>query len=175
VPFALIGGIVALWVTGIHLSVSAAIGFIALFGQAVLNGVVMVRARSDLRVMQNLSDALSDRSWGVSARRCLGSALSTCYLDFAIYFQASMNVLRFGCLYRVPGRVDNHSTVTPSFNLGDDPTLYGFVAERNTVARNKLQRLFVSHAIHYQRFVPFTGGRLEATLAHPNPLACARE
>jgi cobalt-zinc-cadmium resistance protein CzcA len=42
VPFALIGGIVALLLTGIHLSVSAAIGFIALFGQAVLNGVVMV-------------------------------------------------------------------------------------------------------------------------------------
>ena len=42
IPFALIGGIVALAVTGIPLSVSAAIGFIALFGQAVLNGVVMV-------------------------------------------------------------------------------------------------------------------------------------
>ncbi len=42
IPFALIGGIVALFLTGIPLSVSAAIGFIALFGQAVLNGVVMV-------------------------------------------------------------------------------------------------------------------------------------
>ena len=42
VPFATIGGIFALLFTGIHLSVSAAIGFIALFGQAVLNGVVMV-------------------------------------------------------------------------------------------------------------------------------------
>ena len=42
VPFAIIGGILALWLTGIPLSVSAAIGFIALFGQAVLNGVVMV-------------------------------------------------------------------------------------------------------------------------------------
>src|SRR5438309_4630351 len=42
VPFALIGGIVALLLAGIPLSVSAAIGFIALFGQAVLNGVVMV-------------------------------------------------------------------------------------------------------------------------------------
>lgn len=42
IPFALIGGIVALWLTGLPLSVSAAIGFIALFGQAVLNGVVMV-------------------------------------------------------------------------------------------------------------------------------------
>jgi len=42
VPFAFIGGILALLLTGIDLSVSAAIGFIALFGQAVLNGVVMV-------------------------------------------------------------------------------------------------------------------------------------
>jgi cobalt-zinc-cadmium resistance protein CzcA len=42
VPLGMIGGIFALLLTGIPLSVSAAIGFIALFGQAVLNGVVMV-------------------------------------------------------------------------------------------------------------------------------------
>src|SRR5262249_43195463 len=42
VPLAGVGGIVALLVTGMPLSVSAAIGFIALFGQAVLNGVVMM-------------------------------------------------------------------------------------------------------------------------------------
>jgi len=49
VPFALIGGVLALFLTGIHLSVSAAIGFIALFGQAVLNGVVMVSYFNQLR------------------------------------------------------------------------------------------------------------------------------
>ena len=49
IPFALIGGIVALWATGLPLSVSAAIGFIALFGQAVLNGVVMVSQFDHLR------------------------------------------------------------------------------------------------------------------------------
>ena len=49
VPFAMVGGIVALYGTGIHLSVSAAIGFIALFGQAVLNGVVMVSHFNDLQ------------------------------------------------------------------------------------------------------------------------------
>lgn len=49
VPFAMIGGIVALLFTGLHLSVSAAIGFIALFGQAVLNGVVMVSYFNELR------------------------------------------------------------------------------------------------------------------------------
>ncbi|HSU33074.1 MAG TPA: CusA/CzcA family heavy metal efflux RND transporter [Bryobacteraceae bacterium] len=42
VPFALVGGIAALWLRGLNLSLSASIGFIALFGVAVLNGVVMV-------------------------------------------------------------------------------------------------------------------------------------
>ncbi len=49
IPFALIGGILALYITGIPLSVSAAIGFIALFGQAVLNGVVMVTYFNQLK------------------------------------------------------------------------------------------------------------------------------
>ncbi|QRM19871.1 CusA/CzcA family heavy metal efflux RND transporter [Dechloromonas sp. TW-R-39-2] len=49
IPFALIGGIFALLLTGIPLSVSAAIGFIALFGQAVLNGVVMVSYINQLK------------------------------------------------------------------------------------------------------------------------------
>jgi cobalt-zinc-cadmium resistance protein CzcA len=42
VPFAMIGGIVALWVRGIPFSISAGVGFIALFGVAVLNGLVLV-------------------------------------------------------------------------------------------------------------------------------------
>ena len=42
IPFALIGGVVALWLTGEYLSVPASVGFIALLGIAVLNGVVML-------------------------------------------------------------------------------------------------------------------------------------
>jgi cobalt-zinc-cadmium resistance protein CzcA len=42
VPFALVGGVGALWVRGLNMNVSASIGFIALFGVAVLNGIVMV-------------------------------------------------------------------------------------------------------------------------------------
>ena len=49
IPFSVIGGILALYITGIYLSVSAAIGFIALFGQAVLNGVVMVALFNELK------------------------------------------------------------------------------------------------------------------------------
>ena len=49
IPFALTGGVVALWLRGIPLSISAAIGFIALCGVAVLNGLVMISYIRTLR------------------------------------------------------------------------------------------------------------------------------
>ena len=49
VPLALVGGIAALWLRGINLNLSASVGFIALFGIAVLNGVVMVSHINSLR------------------------------------------------------------------------------------------------------------------------------
>ncbi len=49
IPFALIGGILALVLGGFNFSVSASVGFIALFGVAVLNGVVMVSYFNELR------------------------------------------------------------------------------------------------------------------------------
>ncbi len=42
IPMALVGGIVALWLSGLNLSVPASVGFIALFGIALLNGIVLV-------------------------------------------------------------------------------------------------------------------------------------
>src|SRR5262249_50579384 len=49
IPFALTGGVVGLDVAGLNLSVAACIGFIALMGQGVLNGVVMVSQGNALR------------------------------------------------------------------------------------------------------------------------------
>jgi cobalt-zinc-cadmium resistance protein CzcA len=49
VPFALVGGVAALWIRGLTLNLSASVGFIALFGVAVLNGVVLVTAVNRLR------------------------------------------------------------------------------------------------------------------------------
>ena len=49
VPFALVGGVAALWLRGLNLNLSAAVGFIALFGVAVLNGVVLVAYINQLR------------------------------------------------------------------------------------------------------------------------------
>jgi cobalt-zinc-cadmium resistance protein CzcA len=76
IPLGLIGGIVALLLTGIPLSVSAAIGFIALFGQAVLNGVVMV---SYFNQLQDEGHSLEDAVWQGAATR-LRTVLMTAML-----------------------------------------------------------------------------------------------
>ena len=56
VPFALTGGIIALWLRGIPLSISAGVGFIALSGVAVLNGLVMISFMNKLRTEGNPLD-----------------------------------------------------------------------------------------------------------------------
>ncbi|HML30172.1 MAG TPA: efflux RND transporter permease subunit, partial [Hyphomicrobium sp.] len=48
VPFALVGGVLALWISGQYLSVPASVGFIALLGIAVLNGLVLVSHFNEL-------------------------------------------------------------------------------------------------------------------------------
>jgi cobalt-zinc-cadmium resistance protein CzcA len=49
IPLALVGGIVALWLRSMNLNLSASIGFIALFGVAMLNGVVLVSSINQMR------------------------------------------------------------------------------------------------------------------------------
>jgi heavy metal efflux system protein len=57
IPFALTGGVLALWLRGIPLSISAAVGFIALSGVAVLNGLVML---SFIRGLREDGESLDD-------------------------------------------------------------------------------------------------------------------
>ena len=54
VPLSLIGGILALWIRGLPFSISAGVGFIALFGVAVLNGILMINHFMDLRKEKNM-------------------------------------------------------------------------------------------------------------------------
>lgn len=59
VPFAIIGGIFSLWLTGINFSISAGIGFIALFGICVQNGVILLtKFKTNIRGMHQYSDSL---------------------------------------------------------------------------------------------------------------------
>ncbi len=59
-PFAMIGGVFSLWISGLYLSVPASVGFVVLFGVAVLNGVVLVSRISQLRDEEglDLTDAI---------------------------------------------------------------------------------------------------------------------
>ena len=76
IPFALVGGIVALWVTGEYLSVPASVGFIALLGITVLNGVVLVSYFNQLRSEgMRLSDVVLQ-----GAKRRLRPVLMTAFI-----------------------------------------------------------------------------------------------
>jgi cobalt-zinc-cadmium resistance protein CzcA len=73
IPFALVGGILALWASGEYLSVPASVGFIALLGIAVLNGLVMVSYIRQLRS----SDVPLAKAVDQGARRRLRPVLMT--------------------------------------------------------------------------------------------------
>ena len=55
VPFAVVGGVISLYLAGLPFSISAAVGFVALFGIAVLNGLVLVSYIRKLRVRRTLA------------------------------------------------------------------------------------------------------------------------
>ncbi len=56
VPMSAIGGVMALWVRGLPFSISAGVGFIALFGVAVLNGIVLISYFNQLRYEEGMTD-----------------------------------------------------------------------------------------------------------------------
>ena len=73
IPFAMVGGLISLWVSGEYLSVPASVGFIALLGIAVLNGLVLVSCFRQLRY-EGMTMAQSVR---VGAERRLRPVLMT--------------------------------------------------------------------------------------------------
>ena len=75
-PFALVGGIAALWTRGMNFNLSASIGFIALFGVAMLNGVVLV---SSINQMRKAGLPLHEAVVG-GARRRLRPVLMTAFV-----------------------------------------------------------------------------------------------
>jgi heavy metal efflux system protein len=78
IPFAVAGGILGLWITGLHASVSSAIGFISLFGVSAMDGILLM---SNIR--QNLADGLQIQEAALHAgdtrmRQVFMTALSAC-------------------------------------------------------------------------------------------------
>jgi len=77
IPLALVGGVVGLWISGQNLSVPASVGFIALFGIALENGMVLVTYINDLRRSGRTVDEASIEAAIMRLRPVLMTALTT--------------------------------------------------------------------------------------------------
>lgn len=77
IPLALTGGALALWLTGLPVSVPATVGFIALFGIALGNGMVLVSFMDDFARQGRDRDQLAIDAAGLRARPVLMTALTT--------------------------------------------------------------------------------------------------
>jgi cobalt-zinc-cadmium resistance protein CzcA len=77
IPLALTGGALALWITGLPVSVPATVGFIALFGIALGNGMVLVSFMDDFARAGRDRDDLAVEAAGLRARPVLMTALTT--------------------------------------------------------------------------------------------------
>jgi cobalt-zinc-cadmium resistance protein CzcA len=96
VPFALIGGIGSLWLRGYHLNLSAIVGLIAVFGVAVLNGVVLLTFLGQLRAAgRSVREAVEEGTAG-RFRPVLMTALvaSVGFLPMALSTSAGAEVQR---------------------------------------------------------------------------------
>jgi cobalt-zinc-cadmium resistance protein CzcA len=127
VPFALVGGIAALWLRGLNLNLSASVGFIALFGVAVLNGVVLVAYINQLRAAGSaLGDAVREGA-AVRFRPVLMTALvaSVGFIPMAVSTSAGAEVQRPLATVVIGGLVS--STLLTLLVL---PTVYAWLEER---------------------------------------------
>jgi cobalt-zinc-cadmium resistance protein CzcA len=127
VPFAVVGGVAALWARGIHLNLSASVGFIALFGVAVLNGVVMIAYINQLRAAgSSLTEAVRDGA-AVRFRPVLMTALvaSVGFIPMALSTGSGAEVQRPLASVVIGGLMS--ATLLTLFVL---PTVYTWVEER---------------------------------------------
>ncbi len=127
VPFALVGGIAALWLRGLNLSLSASVGFIALFGVAVLNGVVLITYVNQLRTTGHALGAAVREGALVRFRPVLMTALvaSVGFIPMAISTGAGAEIQRPLATVVIGGLVS--STVLTLLVL---PTVYAWIEER---------------------------------------------
>ncbi len=133
VPLAIVGGVVALWVRGLPFSISAGVGFIALFGVAVLNGLVMVSAiRSFLMRGIPLAEAVANAA-DQRLRPVLMTALvaSLGFLPMALNTGIGAEVQRPLATVVIGGLIS--ATFLTLFVL---PVLYTFLAPKNLAPRS---------------------------------------
>ena len=128
VPFAAVGGVLLLWARGMPFSISAAIGFIALFGIAVLNGVVLLTTVKKLRAQGHGPQAAA-REGAESRLRAVVMTATVAALGFlpmALSTSAGAEVQRPLATVVIGGLVT--ATFLTLFVL---PTIYAFVYRKD--------------------------------------------
>jgi cobalt-zinc-cadmium resistance protein CzcA len=127
VPFALVGGIAALWLRDLNLNLSASVGFIALFGVAVLNGVVLIAYINQLRDSGQALDVAVRTGADIRLRPVLMTALvaSVGFIPMAISTSPGSEVQRPLATVVIGGLVT--STVLTLIVL---PVVYAWLEER---------------------------------------------
>jgi cobalt-zinc-cadmium resistance protein CzcA len=78
IPFAVAGGVLALYVSGLNFSISAAIGFVSLFGVSVMDGILMITYYNHERLRGDASTEAMFRAASTRMRPLLMTALSAC-------------------------------------------------------------------------------------------------
>jgi heavy metal efflux system protein len=78
IPFAIAGGIIALYFTGLDFSISAAVGFVSLFGVSVMNGILVITYYNEVRLSGVRGVAAMQRAAEQRMRPMLMTALSAC-------------------------------------------------------------------------------------------------
>lgn len=132
-PFALSGGIFMLWIRGLYLSVTASIGFIALFGVAVLNGIVLVEHLNELRAKgYPLRDVVIK---GAADR--LRPVLMTALVASMGFIPMAFNVGPGSEVQRPLASVVIGGLITATFlTLFVIPILYNYISARSTSSPN---------------------------------------
>lgn len=168
IPLSAIGGIVALWLRGMPFSISAGIGFIALFGVSVLNGIVLITEIRRLNLMEGFDLRHSIVEGCISRLRPVvmtAAVASLGFLPMALSQRAGAEVQRPLATVVIAGLVS--STILTLFVL---PVLYHWMEKRKIRPyRNRLAMLFLL-------IVPCAGfGQQPAEITLDEALSLARQ
>ncbi len=153
IPLATIGGVFALWLRGMTFSISAGVGFIVLFGVAVLNGLVLINGWNELK--QNSSLSLRERIVQGARRRIrpiLLTALTDVlgFLPMAISTSAGAEVQRPLATVVIGGMIT--ATLLTLFVL---PIIYRWVESRGNSKGSNLRPAHALLLLGIFFFAPF--------------------
>ncbi|MHB1698618.1 MAG: efflux RND transporter permease subunit [Acidobacteriaceae bacterium] len=145
IPFALVGGIAALWLRGLNLNLSASVGFIALFGVAMLNGVVLV---SSINHSRETGESTYEAVLAGARRRLRPVLMTACVASFGFFpmafsTSAGSEVQRPLATVVIGGLIT--STLLTLLLL---PVLYEWVFEREQTTKVHADEVTIAHSIN---------------------------